>query len=385
MIKKVVATSSMMLIFSAVVLVPSSYGIVLSEKDKRFIEVPFKAYKEWGKLSIPSEHKVRIKVHSSATFDEKSKILYRKGIENLLNKFSGIYDKDDNFHIVFASNYSDAERLIEELNSELPNYAEYNKRHLSIAKENLMEGKNSFSGGTSSRGCFFQGSKYGDQGNSVNACPDLQGGVIYFFHPNPSIISWTERVGAHEAFHLIMSKVNPMSHYRVPDWIIEGTIEGISFAQVTNSQNYKMPNHFFNPTPIWRPSIVGQPYDLSKFEYQNGGDDRFSIGFLATSLLVSEVGIDKYFKFISTTGYPKDWKNDFRTEFGFNVDDFYQKFREYHSWYFYEGGFEKIQQQVYFASERPKFKSSSIICHKGKTTKKITGVVPKCPAGFKKR
>ena len=210
----------------SIVSIQPSNSAELSDKDKKYIEVPFKAWNEFGSLSRTSDQKVKIRVHSSPSFDENSKFLYRRGIENLLNKFSQLYDKDDTFHIIMASNYADAERLISKVNSELPNYIEYNKRHLSIAKENLIDGKMSFSGGTSSRNCFYQGGIYGDNGYSVTPCPELNGGVIYLFNSRPSQISWIERVGAHEAMHLVMSKMNPMSHYRVPDWMIEGAIEG---------------------------------------------------------------------------------------------------------------------------------------------------------------
>jgi len=354
----------------------------LTEKDKKYAQIPYIAWNEFASLSRLSDQKVKVIVHSSTSVDQDSKVLYQSGIENLLNKFSQVYAKDDTFHIIMASNYSDAERLISKVNFELPNYIEYNKRHLSVAKDNLIDGKISFSGGTSSRGCFYPGSIYGDKGNSVTPCPELKGGVIYFFNSNPSQITWIERVGAHEAMHLVMSKINPMSHYRVPDWIIEGTIEGISFAQITNSQNYKQQNYFFNPTPKWRPLIEGQPYELSNLDNQNSGDDRFSIGFLATSLLISEVGMDKYYKFISTMGYPKDWKSDFMAVFGFSAEDFYKKFRDYHSWYFYENGFEVIQGTNYLGITN---KKTTITCIKGKTIKKVSAVNPKCPKGYKKK
>ena len=84
-------------------------------------------------------------------------------------------------------------------------------------------------------------------------------------------------------------------------------------------------------------------------------------------------------------GYPKDWKSDFSSVFGFSVEDFYKKFSDYHSWYFYEGGFEKIQNNAYFVVEKSKPVKSIITCVKGKTTKKVTGLTPKCPKGFKKK
>lgn len=381
----IVPKYSILLIAISLLSIQPSIGAELNEKDRSYIEVPIKAWNEFKNLSKTSEQKVKIKMLASASIDEKSKMLYQKGSEDMFNKFSSAFDKDDTFYIIMASNYDDAEKFINQVNLELANYSEYNKRHLSIAKQNFFDFTYSFAGGTSSRNCFYQGSAFGDQGYSVIPCPALKGGVVYFFNSNPSTFIQLERIGAHEAFHIILSKVNPMSHYRVPDWIIEGTMEAISFALVTNAQNYKMQHTFFNPAPVWRPSVKGQIYDLGKFDNQKAGDDSFSIGFLATSLLMSEVGKDKYYKFISTMGYPKDWKSDFSSVFGFSVEDFYKKFSDYHSWYFYEGGFGKIQNNTYFIADKPKPVNSSITCVKGKTTKKVTGLTPKCPKGFKKK
>jgi hypothetical protein len=45
---------------------------------------------------------------------------------------------------------------------------------------------------------------------------------------------------------------------------------------------------------------------------------------------------------------------------------------------------ESVAPAAIPAKVEPK-KSSSITCIKGKTSKKITGLNPKCPAGYKKR
>jgi hypothetical protein len=45
---------------------------------------------------------------------------------------------------------------------------------------------------------------------------------------------------------------------------------------------------------------------------------------------------------------------------------------------------DSAQPTATTAKAAPK-KSSTLTCIKGKTSKKITGVNPKCPAGFKKK
>ena len=138
----------------------------------------------------------------------------------------------------------------------------------------------------------------------------------------------------------------------------------------------------FNPAPKWIPLEKGKSYDLSKLDNQNSGDERFSIGTLAISLLISEVGAKKVFDFMSVVGFPRQWKDVFLESFGFSAEDFYKKFSDYHSWYFYENGFDVIQGTNYLGSAS---KKTTISCIKGKTTKKFTGVSPKCPAGYRKK
>jgi hypothetical protein len=239
-------------------------------------------------------------------------------------------------------------------------------------------------GGTSSRNCWYPGGPQGDSGGSqITPCPELDGGVIHWFDTNPeSDYKIAENNGSHEVMHIVFSKMNKMNHYRVPDWIIEGVIQSISFATITKKDNLTNMPSIFNPAPRWIPLENGKSYDLSKLDNQNSGEERFSIGTLAISLLISEVGAKKVFDFMSVVGFPRQWKDVFLESFGFSAEDFYKKFSDYHSWYFYENGFEVIQSTNYLGSAN---KKTTITCIKGKTTKKFTGVSPKCPAGYRKK
>ncbi len=389
MYKKAIAFLSILPLYLSHVVIPVNAADV-TEINRKYLEVPYKAWKELGSYQNSSKVKVRVKMHASPDHDIKSKMLYQKGFEDMLNQFSYLFSHEDSFHIIMATNYDNAIKLTDEVVAELPEYKLYTTRHLSVAKKNFMGEQNSYSGGTSSRGCWYSGGVYGDKGNSIVPCPQLKGGVIYSFNPNPEKITWMERVGGHEAFHIIMSKMNAMSHYRMPEWIIEGTIEAMSFAKVTNSSNYKQLNYFFNPTPRWRPTLTRELYDLDSLDYPKGqmSDDRFSIGFMAISLLSAEIGAKKLFEFISIFGGPRNWKEDFKDIFGFTAEEFYGKFRDYHHWYFYDGGYELIQNHQYFpeiTSKTLSTKKINITCVKGKTIKKVAGVNPKCPDGYKKK
>jgi hypothetical protein len=303
-----------------------------------------------------------------------------------VDQFSGVFKSKDTIHLILATNYDDAVKLVNEVKLLLPGYESFTQRHLLVAKD-IFTGvvpRPSEAGGTSSRNCWYPGGPQGDTGGSqITPCPELDGGVIHWFDTNPeSDYKIAENNGSHEVMHIVFSKMNKMNHYRVPDWIIEGVIQSISFATITKKDNLTNMPSIFNPAPRWIPLENGKSYDLSKIDNQNSGEERFSIGTLAISLLISEVGAKKVFDFMSVVGFPRQWKDVFLESFGFSAEDFYKKFSDYHSWYFYENGFEVIQSTNYLGSTN---KKTTITCIKGKTTKKFTGVSPKCPAGYKKK
>ena len=158
-------------------------------------------------------------------------------------------------------------------------------------------------------------------------------------------------------------------------------MHSIGLATVTKKDKLTEKPSIFNPAPKWIPMENEKSFDLSKLDNTNS-DERFSIGTLAISLLISEVGAKKLFDFMSVVGFPRQWKDVFLESFGFSAEDFYKKFSDYHSWYFYENGFEVIQSTNYLGSTN---KKTTITCITGKTTKKFTGTNPKCPAGYKKK
>ena len=353
----------------------SSTAAELSERDKKYIQVPFRAWNEIINYKIPSDNKVQIQIHASKNFDEKAKLLFAKGVQSSVDQFAGVFNPGDTIHLILATNYDDAIKFTDEVIAELPEYAEYKTRHLNVAKNNFISQVSSFAGGTSSRGCLYPGSQLGDKGGSqLTTCPELKGGAIYWFGSQPPNLEIVESIGNHEAMHLVFSNLNKMNHYRVPDWIIEGTIHSISLAKVTKNGNLTNNPSLLQPAPKWVPLEDKKQFDLSKLDNQNSGDESFSIGTLAITLLFSEFGAKKVFDFMSVVGFPRQWKDVFLESFGYSAEDFYKKFADYHAWYFYENGFNKIQGT---------YSSKTISCIKGKTTKKVSGTNPKCPKGYK--
>ena len=357
----------------------------LSEKDKKYAQVPFLAWNEIINYKVASTNKVKIQVHASKNFDEKVKKLFVKGAQSSADQFSSVFKPNDTIHLILATNYDDAVKLINDVKPLLPSYESFTQRHLLVAKD-IFTGvvpRPAKNGGTSSRNCYYQGGPQGDTGGSqITPCPELDGGVIHWFDTNPeSDYKIAENNGSHEVMHIVFSKMNKMNHYRVPDWIIEGVIQSISLATITKKENLTNMPSIFNPAPRWIPLENGKSYDLSKLDNQNSGEERFSIGTLAISLLISEVGAKKVFDFMSVVGFPRQWKDVFLESFGFSAEEFYKRFSDYHSWYFYHNGFEVIQSTNYLGSANSK---KTISCTKGKTTKKFTGANPKCPAGYRK-
>jgi hypothetical protein len=358
----------------------------LTEKDKKYAQVPYLAWNEIINYKVASTNKVKVQVHASKNFNENIKKLFVKGAQSSADQFSNVFKPNDTIHVILATNYEDAVKLVNDVNSLLPKYESYTQRHLLVAKD-IFTGvvpRPAKNGGTSSRNCWYQGGPQGDTGGSqITPCPELDGGVIHWFDSKPeSEQVMAEASGSHEVLHIVFSKMNKMSHYRVPNWIIEGTMQSVSIATVTKKDSYKEMPSLFTPVPWWTPLENGKSYDLSILENQNYGQENFSIGTLAISLLISEVGAKKVFDFMSVVGFPRQWKDVFLESFGFSAEDFYKKFSDYYSWYFNENGFQVIQGTNYLGSTN---KKTTITCIKGKTTKKFTSANPKCPAGYKKK
>ena len=360
----------------------------LTEKDKKYAQVPYLAWNEIINYKVASANKVKVQVHASRNFNENIKKLFVKGAQSSADQFSNVFKPNDTIHVILATNYEDAVKLVNDVNSLLPKYESYTQRHLLVAKD-IFTGvvpRPAKNGGTSSRNCWYPGGPQGDTGGSqITPCPELDGGVIHWFDPKPeSELVMAEAVGSHEVMHIVFSKMNKMSHYRVPNWIIEGTVQSVAIATVTKKDNLTNMPSSFTPVPWWTPLEKGKSYDLSILENESNlnARDPYSIGVLAISLLISEVGAKKVFDFMSVVGFPRQWKDVFLESFGFSAEDFYKKFSDYHSWYFYENGFEVIQGTNYLGSAK---KKTTITCIKGETTKKFTGVSPKCPAGYKKK
>lgn len=384
-------------------------------RDDEYSNVLYKAWANYLSYSNPSTT-IKIKIHASGDIPKSSVDAFSDGARWTLNKYGAIFSDSDIFHLIFASNYADAQGLMTEVNAELPDYSTYNTRHLSIAKTYFDKPDDSTpAGGTSSRGCNYEGSPYGNFQGVIKPCPTLYGGAIYAFGTTKSFennYSNLFTIGAHEAFHLVLTKMNPYSHYIVPEWIIEGVCQSVGLTATSTDTNLLQKSSMLNPSPALDPNSQRTPYDLTQLETQ-GKPERFAIGILASDLLLSRSDAQTFFKFLTAMNNPNSWESEFEKYFGMSKSAFYENFKDFHSWY-YSKGIQIIRERKFApllgitptptasptptpaASPTPAPTASptptptakkvlTILCIKGRTIKKVISTNPKCPKGYKKK
>lgn len=357
----------------------------LTEKDKKFAPVLYKAWKEIDAYSN-SRGPLKITIHAGKNIDKKFIDEWRYGVESVVTKFSNFLKPTDEFHLIFASNYEDAEKLILEVNQVFPGYSSYNTTHLKRAKDFFSKPKDIIGGSTSSRGCWHQNSPYGPQNSiSLNPCPKLSGGVTYLFGEDSALLmkyGHLDVLGGHEAFHDILSIINPNSHWNNSEWLIEGTVHTIGLAVATNKKNLGSEGTLLFPYPN---AINVGPFDLSLLDSNSmPRDEIYTVGVLAVSLLISKFGFPKYMEFITNMGFPIGGKNQLTEYFGISKDDFYKEVSDFTEWYS-SNGWKIIERFDFEKGDIKKMEKTTITCIKGKTSKKVTGVNPKCPAGYTKK
>lgn len=141
----------------------------------------------------------------------------------------------------------------------------------------------------------------------------------------------------------------------------------------------------------------------------------YALGSLAAEALVAVKGQEGMVNFYKSSARTGDWRISFQEAFGIPVDTFYEKLTPYLASQFNETSFKyatseptssagtpsPISSQTPTptatpipastplpsptASAKSTTKKLTITCVKGKVTKKVTAIKPKCPAGFKKR
>lgn len=132
----------------------------------------------------------------------------------------------------------------------------------------------------------------------------------------------------------------------------------------------------------------------------------YALGSLAAEALVASFGQEKMVEFYLSSASTGDWRKSFQITFGLSVDSFYEKLTPYIASQFIDGNFEvskplqtNTEKPVVTVSpkpvqtvatipsiaKKPSPKKTTITCIKGKTTKKVTAVNPKCPSGYKKK
>jgi hypothetical protein len=143
-------------------------------------------------------------------------------------------------------------------------------------------------------------------------------------------------------------------------------------------------------------------------------ENAYALGSMAAEALVAvkgQEGMNNFYKASARTG---DWKASFQEAFGLSVDNFYEKLTPYLASQFTESNFKYetatptpspalgspgpstspvAQSQTPGTTPKPiasvsatiKPKIITITCTKKQSVKKISGISPKCPSGYKKK
>ncbi len=411
------------LLFTSIFTSAIPYLAQADSRDDQYSQVLYKAWENYLSYTTPTDS-ITLRIHSSSDIPLEAIKSFSDGVRWTLKRYGSDFSTTDVFHLIFASSYSESQKLISEVNGEILNYDAYNIRHLSIAKSYFDNPDFSTpAGGTSSRGCNYDGSPYGNFQGQIKPCPSLKGGAIYAFGTTKAFennFSNLFTIGAHEGFHLVLTKMNPYSHYTVPEWIIEGVCQSIGLTASTTDSDQFRKSSMLNPSPSLDPSSQKNPYDLAQLETQ-GKPERFAIGVLATDFLLSKSNAKTFFGFLATMNNPRPWEVEFEKSFGFSKSIFYEDFKDFHSWYYSKGvsiikstkfppllnsaptpqpspvtpsnptsnpeptQLKPTNSPAVQATKSIQKKFTTITCVKGKFVKKVTGVKPVCPKGYKKK
>lgn len=133
-------------------------------------------------------------------------------------------------------------------------------------------------------------------------------------------------------------------------------------------------------------------------------ENAYALGSMAAEALVASFGQEQMVKFYLSSAATGDWKKSFQSIFGLSVNTFYEKLTPYIASQFTESNFplptpaisstpkpaataspSQSATPVVVVSKSPLPKKITIACVKGKSIKKVTGINPKCPIGYKKK
>lgn len=137
---------------------------------------------------------------------------------------------------------------------------------------------------------------------------------------------------AHEFFHAIQENLAPglvdSTGTNVPQWFWEGsaTFIGLQTAGVLGFIDY---NTLGRDSMVERYKFgnsINRTSNLSEIKANDGVTDPYAIGFAATELLVSKVGVEKLVKIFAELGTGKTFEIAFETATGISLLEFYSLF-----------------------------------------------------------
>jgi hypothetical protein len=142
------------------------------------------------------------------------------------------------------------------------------------------------------------------------------------------------QTSGHEYFHAVQENLAGFapnsSGSNVPNWFWEGpamfvglqTIGALGFINYSTIGRDSMMERFKND------SLTTRTSNLSEIKANDSSSDPYAIGFAATELLVSQVGVEKFVNVYTELGKGKNFDTAFQQATGIKLVDFYSMFEK---------------------------------------------------------
>lgn len=151
---------------------------------------------------------------------------------------------------------------------------------------------------------------------------------------------FNKQTSIHEIFHIVQaqnSNIKNSNNFNMPCWLLEGSATYLGSAIGINDLYYM--NTFINNLKyqfndgVENDLVLKLKSDKAKDIMKNLENTNecklnwapYTMGYLATEILISKYGFEKFMIFIQSFSNNVYWKNDFESIFNLNVDIFYDQ------------------------------------------------------------
>jgi hypothetical protein len=142
------------------------------------------------------------------------------------------------------------------------------------------------------------------------------------------------QTSGHEYFHAVQENLAGFAPNRsgsnVPNWFWEGPamFVGLQTTGALGFINYSTVGHDSMTERFKNDSLITRTSNLSEIKANDSSSDPYAIGFAATELLVSQVGVEKFVNVYAELGKGKNFDAAFEQATGIKLVDFYSMFEK---------------------------------------------------------